>query len=88
MVAGFKEYSTPQNEETFPVLTRPETNVCSDIGEICSIPTADAQRGVHALRHNSQLFVAQTCTLCQKFLISFQSPDRHSLLVAVLPRSH
>jgi hypothetical protein len=49
---------------------------------------ADALCGSHAFQHNFQPFVAQRWVLCQKFLVSLESPDRHSLLAAVVPPSH
>jgi hypothetical protein len=30
----------------------------------------------------------QRCEICRKFLVSLESPDRHSLLAAVIPVSH
>ena len=38
-------------------------------------------------KRNFQLFVAKKCLLFQKLLASLESPDKHSLLVAVIPLS-
>jgi hypothetical protein len=58
------------------------------MGDIHAICTADAVCGSHAFEHNFQLFVAQRCTLCQKFQVSHGSPNRYSILIAVIPLSH
>jgi hypothetical protein len=55
------------------------------MGDVHVITTADALHGSHAFQHNFQLFVAPRCALCRNFLVSFESPGRHSLLVAVIP---
>jgi hypothetical protein len=59
-----------------------------DMGNVRMISTADAQCGSHELRHSFQLFVTKRRTLSRKFVLSFKSPDRLSLLVAVMPLSH
>jgi hypothetical protein len=41
-----------------------------------------------AVQHNFQFLVAWRCALYRKSLLSFESPDRHSLLVALAPLSH
>jgi hypothetical protein len=33
--------------------------------------------GSHALQHNSQLFIAQRCSPCRKFIILLETHDRH-----------
>jgi hypothetical protein len=55
---------------------------CCSVREIS---TADALCGSHTFQHNFELFIAQRCALCLKLLVSLESPDRHSLLVAVIP---
>jgi hypothetical protein len=52
------------------------------------ISTTDSLYGSHAFQHNFRLFVAQRYTHCRKFLVSIESPDKYSLLVAVVPLSH
>jgi hypothetical protein len=42
----------------------------------------------YAFQQSFQLLVTQRCELCRKFLVSLESPDRHSLLVAVMPLSN
>jgi hypothetical protein len=58
------------------------------MGDDLVISTADAPCGCHAFQHNFQVFIAQRCALYRKFLVSLESPDRHSLLVAVKLQSH
>jgi hypothetical protein len=58
------------------------------MGDVRVISTADALCGSHAFQHNFQLFAARRCALCRKFQVSLESPDRHSLPVAVIPPSH
>jgi hypothetical protein len=58
------------------------------MGDVRLIFTADALYGSHAFEHNSQLMVAQRCTIRLKFLLLLESPDRNSLLVATMPLSH
>ena len=36
---------------------------------------------------NLRLFVAQSYVLVRKFLVSLESPDKHSLLVSAIPLS-
>jgi hypothetical protein len=50
--------------------------------------SCDALCGSHAFQHNFHPFVAQRCVLCRKFLVSLESPDRLSPLVAVIHLSH
>jgi hypothetical protein len=54
------------------------------MGDVLVISTADALCGFLAFQHNFQLSVAQRSALCRKLLVSLESPDRHSLLVAVI----
>jgi hypothetical protein len=56
-------------------------------GRCSVISTGNALCGSHGFQHNVQLFVAQRCELSGKSLVLLKSPDRHSLLVAVLPVS-
>jgi hypothetical protein len=67
-----------------PVYICPETNACWDMGDVHVISTAHALCGSHAFQHNFQLFVARRCALCRWFLVSLESHDRHSLLVALI----
>jgi hypothetical protein len=66
----------------------PETSACWDIGDVCVIPIGGALSSSHEFQHNFQLFVSRRCPLCPHFLASLQTLDRHSLLVAAIPRSH
>lgn len=50
--------------------------------------TTDGLCDSHVFQHKFQLSVTQRCALCWKFLASRQSPDMHSLLIAVIPFSH
>jgi hypothetical protein len=61
---------------------------CWDIGDVCVIPTGGALSSSHEFQHNLQRFVSRRCPLCPPVLASLQTPDRHSLLVAAIPRSH
>jgi hypothetical protein len=70
-----------------PVNIRPETNACWGRGDIGVISTEVALCGSHAFQHSFQLFVAQRCALCRKYLVSLDSPNRHSLLV-LMPLIH
>jgi hypothetical protein len=67
------------NRQLVPVNICPETNAC----DVCVISTADALCSSHAFKHNFQLFVTQRWALWWTFLVSLESPDRHSL-----PLSH
>jgi hypothetical protein len=58
------------------------------MGDVRVISTADAVCGSYAFQQNFRLFVSQRCALCREFLVSLESPDGHSLRVAVIPLSH
>jgi hypothetical protein len=58
------------------------------MGDVLLISTADAVWGSHAFQHNFKLFAKQRWALCRKILLSIESPDAHSLLVAIIPLSH
>jgi hypothetical protein len=58
------------------------------MGDYCVVSTGDAPCDSDAFQHNFQVFVAHRCELCRKFPVLLESPERHSLLVAVIPRSH
>jgi hypothetical protein len=83
-----KRYSTHLNEQKFPLNICPESSACCDMCDIRVISTANAPCGSHTFQHNFQLFVAQKCVLHRKFLVSLESPGRHSLLIAVMPLSY
>jgi hypothetical protein len=51
------------------------------MGDIRVTSTAGAACGSHAFQHNFQLLAA-------KFVVSLESSDRHSLIIAVIPVSH
>jgi hypothetical protein len=80
--------SSHLNEQNYPVNIRPETSACWVMGDIFATSTAAALCGSHAFQHIFQLFAAQKCALCRKFMVSLESSDRHSLLVAAIPLSH
>ena len=42
----------------------------------------------HACHHNFQTFVSQKCVLYHKFVVLLETPDKHSLIFAVIPSSH
>lgn len=63
----------------------PEAHPCWDMGETHVIFTADALCVYHAFQLNFQLFIAQRCPLCRKFLVISW---RYSQLCAVIFLSH
>lgn len=71
--------------KSVPGYILPETDECSDTGDVRVISSADVLCGSLALQQNFQLFVAQRRTLCREFSISLELPDGHSLLLAVTP---
>jgi hypothetical protein len=75
-------------EPKSPSQHSPETSDCWHMGDVRVISTADALCGSHAFQHNFQLFITQRCALYWKFLVWLKSPDRHSLLIALIPLSH
>ena len=42
----------------------------------------------HACHHIFQSFVSQKCVLFHKFMVLLGTPDKHSLIFAVIPSSH
>jgi hypothetical protein len=74
-----------QMSKEVPVNICAETCDCWDTGGVLVISTAHALCDSYAFQHNFQLFVAQKCALSRKFLVSLEFPDRHSVLVALIP---
>jgi hypothetical protein len=54
-----------------------------DMSNVCVISIAS-----HAFKHVFQPFVAQMGAFCWKFLVPLESPNRHSLLIAIISLSH
>jgi hypothetical protein len=55
------------------------------MGAVRMVSAANLAFGSHVFRHSFQLFVARKCALRRKSLLSFESPERHSFLVTVIP---
>jgi hypothetical protein len=53
------------------------------MGDVHVIAAAGVLCGSLAFQHKFHLFVAQRCEFWRKFLLSLETPDRNSLLVAV-----
>jgi hypothetical protein len=64
---------------------RPEPAAYSGVGNVLVISIADYLGDYHEFQHNFELFVTQRRSQCRKFLVSIESPYRHSLLEAVVP---
>lgn len=68
-----------------PVNIYPGTSACWDMEYVHVISASVDLCCSHAFKHNFQIFVAWRRVLCWKFLVLLESPNRHSLLVAVIP---
>jgi hypothetical protein len=84
----FMLYSTHLNEQKCPSQHMSRNQCLLSMGDVWVVSTADSLCGSHAFQHNFQLFVTQRYALCRKSLVPLESPDRLSLLVAVIPLSH
>lgn len=86
MSQALRKYGTQITKNSQP--TYVQKPMPAKIQAIFMISTIDALYGSYAFQHNFLPFITQRCTFCQKFLVSPKSPDRYSLLVAVIPLNH
>jgi hypothetical protein len=63
-------YNTPVNEQKIvQVSVCPETSTCRHTGDVEVISTAVALCGSHSFQRSFQVFAAQRCVLCRRFLV-------------------
>lgn len=60
-------------------------NAYWDVGYVRVISTADAVCGSYTSQHRFQLFLTQMYAPPRTFLVSLESSEGHSLLIAVIP---
>jgi hypothetical protein len=81
-VISFKGFSIPSNEQNGPCQHTPRNQCLMRCERWYDLYSTCCTRSP-CLLTQFQLFVAQKCALCRKFLLPLESPDRNSVLVPV-----